>query len=209
MSVNILNHLRKLISPGCKVSLAVFLASVALEAGYVQAQQIQTQQPTAPAASVAKSDDSDSDADAARLQDLEMTVAQQQVQIQSLVSQAQQSNGPFQNASQITAPAPSIYPGGTAAGPVAGPVNPAPYVIGSDRLLQGSWTNDGPYFKSKNGDFTFHPRFVAQEDIVASIIRRLAKTSPSRVAPPALWTPSNSAACASVSTARCGTPSTT
>ena len=63
-------------------------------------------------------------------------------------------------------PEDDIYPGSAA--PLPGVLRPtSPYVIGSDRGLVGAWTNNGPVFASRNGDFTFHPRFMDQTDLVA------------------------------------------
>ena len=60
----------------------------------------------------------------------------------------------------------SVYPG-SAAPPAPTVPTPGPYVIGSDRMFSGSWTNNGPVWTSKNGDFTFHPRAVSQLDFIA------------------------------------------
>ncbi|HEX3870661.1 MAG TPA: hypothetical protein VHV77_09505, partial [Pirellulales bacterium] len=64
-----------------------------------------------------------------------------------------------------TAATPSIYPG--SAVPIPGPPRAGPYVIGTERVFTGSWTNDGPVWRTQNGDFTFHPRFVNQLDFIA------------------------------------------
>jgi phosphate-selective porin OprO/OprP len=63
-------------------------------------------------------------------------------------------------------PESDIYPGSAA--PLPSILrSTSPYVIGSDRGLVGAWTNNGPVFASRNGDFTFHPRFMDQTDLVA------------------------------------------
>lgn len=101
----------------------------------------------------------------ARLQELERTVEQQQAQLVSLRSQMQ----PGAVASMIpgadTAPPDSFYPGSAAPAPPA-TASSTPYAVGGDRGLMGSWTNDGPLFRTKNGDFTFHPRWVTHLDFI-------------------------------------------
>jgi phosphate-selective porin OprO/OprP len=64
-----------------------------------------------------------------------------------------------------TAPTPSIYPG--SAVPIPPLTGTGSFTIGSDRLFSGSWTNDGPVWRTQNGDFTFHPRFINQMDVIA------------------------------------------
>jgi phosphate-selective porin OprO/OprP len=101
----------------------------------------------------------------ARLIELENTVRQQAAIMASMRKQMQPGGMDAQVPGADTAPSDSFYPGSAAPAPSSG-ASSAPYVVGSDRAFTGSWTNDGPLFKSKNGDFTFHPRWVSQLDFI-------------------------------------------
>jgi phosphate-selective porin OprO/OprP len=100
-----------------------------------------------------------------RLQQLERTVGDQQAQIQSLIQQSRVT-GAVGSGQSTSDNGPSFYPGTAASAPDVGPISNQPYTIGSDRILTGAWTNDGPVFTTKHKDFTFHPRFVAQLDMI-------------------------------------------
>jgi phosphate-selective porin OprO/OprP len=63
-------------------------------------------------------------------------------------------------------PVDDIYPGSAAPAPPLGAPN-TPYVVGSNRLFAGTWTNNGPVWQTQHGDFTFHPRFMSQTDLTA------------------------------------------
>jgi len=116
---------------------------------------------------------------ASRLEDLERTIAEQQRQLEAqqaqmneLISQVNPGGGAtggiLTSTSTGTRKTESIYPGSAAAAPPSPPTKPEGYVVGSDRnFSSGAWGPDGPIWKSKNGDFTFHPRAVSQLDFVA------------------------------------------
>lgn len=119
-----------------------------------------------------------------RLNQMQQIILQQQAQMQAMQQQLNAAQPPepapgiMRKASLRTAasqipgaatepPPDDIYPGSAA--PLPSMLQPAnlPYTVGGDRLLAGAWTNNGPVFTTRNGDFTFHPRFMDQTDLVA------------------------------------------
>jgi phosphate-selective porin OprO/OprP len=107
-----------------------------------------------------------------RLQILAQTVKKQQTQLAlgqdqiAALTQQLNSGGSANGGAQGGNQSPSFFPGSAVASPDVGDAAKGTYVVGSDRRLKAIWTNDGPVFASRNGDFTFHPRFVSQLDFV-------------------------------------------
>jgi phosphate-selective porin OprO and OprP len=101
----------------------------------------------------------------AQIQKQNAQIEQQNSQIQSLVAGMQSGGSANGGAQYGSSPDTNLYPGGAAAAP-AQPVPPGPYIVGSLRSMSGGWTNDGLVWSSPNKDFTFHPRWVSQLDVV-------------------------------------------
>jgi phosphate-selective porin OprO/OprP len=79
---------------------------------------------------------------------------------------ANRSSATFASMIQGPGREPSIYPGSAAPVPSSA-TGIGGYEVGSDKSFQGYWGPDGPIWRTKNGDFSFHPRAVAQLDFVA------------------------------------------
>ena len=99
----------------------------------------------------------------AQIQQQNAQIEQQNAQIQSLV-QGMQSGGSASGGAQ-SGSSQNLYPGGAAAAPDQ-PAPRGPYIVGTLRSMSGGWTNDGLVWSSPNKDFTFHPRWVSQLDVV-------------------------------------------
>jgi phosphate-selective porin OprO/OprP len=122
--------------------------------------------------------DLDSTDQSISLQQLRQTLQQQQAQLQQQNAQIERQNSQIQSLVQGMQPGgsaaggsqpgatSSLYPLGAAAPLPQTNATPGPYKVGSLRSLSGGWTNDGPVWSTPNGDFTFHPRWVSQIDMV-------------------------------------------
>jgi phosphate-selective porin OprO/OprP len=172
MCRNSFTHLSKFISLGAKKGgLAALVLAAALDGSPLWAQQ---QTPAAPSSSANLNSQLmpvgflNTDPDE-RLQDLEQTVAQQQVQLQAQQDQVDELLKQVRSGNSGD--------NGGAADLLADPAKkddkdhktdkPKGYIVGSDRALTGAWTPGGPVFASKNGDFKFHPRGLVQLDVIA------------------------------------------